>query len=362
MAISEKQAGQGAPIVQRGKYLRNLGLWSFMVALMLSLAVPVVVYYSGTIEQAQAAEQASNPRANYWRAVRAGEPGYTSESGPYTTNVLIQNGGQNWRSLRNGPVASISPWLLALVLLAIGLFHFMHGPQRIEEPLSGRKVPRWSFNERVLHWYVATLFIVLTISGLSMLFGRAVLVPVIGLHANAAWADFSKILHNYLGPFFVVGVLLEVIAWMRYNLFTKHDIDWLKSLGGNLDSSKHPHAGRTNGGEKVWFWIIATLGLVGVCVTGLIMDFPNFSQSRETMQLSNILHSMFALIWIMIAFGHIYLGVWGTPGALEGMTTGEVSEEWMKKHHDLWYEELAAKGESSASSAKSKASPRSSPG
>ena len=35
-----------------------------------------------------------------------------------------------------------------------------------------------------------------------------------------------------------------------------------------------------NGGEKVWFWIIATFG-VAVCVTGLILDFPNFEQTRE---------------------------------------------------------------------------------
>jgi len=347
----------------RGKGLRRLGLWSFMLMLMISLAAPVVVYYSGTIQQAQAAEQASNPRANYWRAVRSGVPGTTTESGPYTTNVLIQNGGQNWRSLRNGPVASISPWLLALVLLAIGLFHFMHGPTMVKEPLSGRKMARWSFSERVLHWYVATIFIILAITGLSLFFGRAVLIPVIGINANAAWASFSKILHNYLGPFFVIGVVLEVIAWLKYNIFSKHDIEWLKSLGGALDSSKHPHAGRTNGGEKVWFWIIATVGLIGVCVTGLIMDFPNFNQTRETMQLSNILHSIFALIWIMVALGHIYLGVWGTPGALEGMVTGNVSEEWMKTHHDLWYDELKAKGSGDTSTASGRSgAPGKSPG
>jgi formate dehydrogenase subunit gamma len=346
----------------RGNGLRKLGLWSFMLMLMISLAAPVVIYYSGSIEQAQAAEQASNPRANYWRAVRAGVPGTTTESGPYTTNVLIQNGGQNWRSLRNGPVASISPWLLALILLAIGLFHFMHGPQTINEPLSGRKMTRWSFSERVLHWYVATLFVILAITGLSLFFGRAVLIPIIGINANAAWAEFSKFLHNYLGPFFVIGVVLIVIAWMKYNLINKHDIEWLKSLGGMLDSSKHPHAGRTNGGEKVWFWIIATVGLIGVCVTGLIMDFPNFNQTRETMQLSNILHSIFALIWIMVALGHIYLGVWGTPGALEGMVTGNVSEEWMKAHHDLWYDEIKSKGGDTSAASGSSTAPGKSPG
>ncbi len=360
MTAPATNPGSGTATSHTGVRLRRLGLWSFVIVVLLSLATPVAVYLTTSpVLQAQAAEEASNPRANFWRVVRAGEPGYTSESGPYTTNVLIQNGGQNWREFRNGPIAGISPWVLALIVLAIGLYHFIHGPQRIEEPLSGRKVERWSLGERVLHWYVATLFILLTLTGLSLLFGRAVLVPVIGLHAFSAYADFSKIVHNYLGPFFVVGVVLEFVAWVRYNIFNRHDMEWLRSLGGNIGGG-HPHAGRTNGGEKVWFWIIATVGLLGVCVTGLILDFPNFAQARETMQLSQILHAIFSVIWIAVALGHIYLGVWGAPGTLDGMVTGEVSEEWMRKHHDLWLEHMqarGARGQVSATSAPGAAEP-----
>lgn len=163
------------------------------------------------------------------------------------------------------------------------------------------------------------------------------------MSAFSAYAEFAKLVHNYLGPFLMAGVIVEIAVWMRYNIFDKEDLAWLARVGGML-GGKHPHAGRTNGGEKVWFWFIATGGLIGVCATGLILDFPIFGQSREAMQLTQILHAIFATIWIAIALGHIYLGVWGTPGALEGMTTGQVSEEWMKVHHDRWYEQAKEEG------------------
>ena len=141
----------------------------------------------------------------------------------------------------------------------------------------------------------------------------------------------------------MAGVLVELIYWMRINIPTRVDFEWLKTWG-SMVGGKHPPAGRTNGGEKVWFWIIATVGLLGVCVTGLILDFPNFGQTRDTMQLANVIHSVCALIWIAVAMGHIYIGTIGSEGSLEAMTRGEVSEEWMKQHHNLWYEELKARG------------------
>jgi formate dehydrogenase subunit gamma len=102
----------------------------------------------------------------------------------------------------------------------------------------------------------------------------------------------------------------------------------------------HSPAGRTNAGEKVWFWIIATVGLLGVGISGVVLDFPNLGQSRETMQIANVIHGALAGLWLAIAFGHIYLGTLGVPGSLRGMVKGEVSEEWMKEHHNLWYEQL----------------------
>ncbi len=321
------------------------GLAAVLVA---ALSLPFIAYVSDAtvVAASSAAEEQTNPRANYWRAVRGGGEGYTAASGPYTTNTLIQNGGQNWRQIRNGPVASVLPWVLALVILAIGAYHILHGPNELTRRPTGRVVPRWTLAERVLHWYTAVLFIVLAITGLSLLFGRAVLIPVIGLNGFSAWASLSIGLHNYLGPFFLVGMLLEIVVWLKYNILHDYDWTWLKNGGGYLwRTAHHPPAHRINAGEKILtFWMgLVVLGTL-VAITGLIMDFPNVGWSRQTMQISNVIHGVAAIIWIALILGHIYLGTVGVPGTLQAMTQGNVTAEWAQEHHDLWYEELRRRG------------------
>ncbi len=336
---------QPARQVARKRHARIM-LWSLLIVLAGSMLLPLGGYVYVAVNGAQAAERESsnhpgvNPRANYWRAVREGERGYTSASGLYTTDSLIQNGGEIWRETRNGPVSNITPWVLAAALLAIALFYLIFGPKTLSGEPTGRRMLRWTAGERLLHWYTAILFIVLAITGLSMLFGRAVLVPLLGLPGFSVWAELSITLHNYIGPLFMVGIIIEVVVWLPFNTFKSYDKVWLKRLGGMFRKDDHPPAGRTNAGEKIWFWLIATLGLIGVCVSGLVLDFPNFGQTRATMQLANVLHASLAVIWIAISFGHIYLGTLGLKGTFQGMSKGYVDEQWMKEHHSVWYEQV----------------------
>ncbi len=317
-------------------------LWSVVAIMLGATLLPLTGYlYVGITNVTAQATQDSNPRANYWRAVREGNEGYVASRGPYTTNTLIQNGGQNWRQIRNGPISTFTPWILASVLGLIVLFHIVVGRVKVEGPRSGRLVKRWSLGERVLHWYTAILFIILAITGLSMLFGRAVLIPLLGPTGFSAWANFSITLHNYLGPFFFVGILLEIVLWMRHNIPNAEDFKWM-ATGGGLLTHDHVSAGRINAGEKLWFWVICTFGVV-VCVTGVILNFPNFGQTRETMQIASIIHAIAANLWLAMAIGHIWIGTLGTEGSLEAMTKGRVSAEWAKQHHDKWYEEVKTK-------------------
>ena len=79
---------------------------------------------------------------------------------------------------------------------------------------------------------------------------------------------------------------------------------------------------------------------IGLCVSGLILDFAIFGQGREIMTLSHMVHGISALILISVSFGHIYLGTAGVEGTIDGMTTGSVDAAWAKAHHDQWYEEM----------------------
>lgn len=328
--------------VHRARRRWRAMLWSMLAVTMAALVLPMLGYvYVGIQEASAQAVEETNPRANYWRAVREGIQGYTAVQGP-EANVLIQNGGQNWRQYRNRVTAQYGGWILFLVLLAILAFFAVRGRIDLEKGASGHKVQRWTAFERTVHWFTAIIFVVLAVTGLSMLFGRVLLIPLLGPQGFAAWASFAITAHNYLGPFLSLGVLLMIIMWLRHNFPSKEDFAWFFK-GGGMVGKEHPSAGRMNAGEKVWFWLICTVG-VAVIITGFVLDFPNYGQTRETMQIANFLHGGLSLMWIAFFLGHAYIGTLGSEGSLEAMTTGEVDVNWAKQHHDLWYEEVQKSG------------------
>jgi formate dehydrogenase subunit gamma len=296
-----------------------------------------VAMVCGAVILAAAGEQGVNPRADAWRAVRRGEAGYTAVSSD-AQKVLIQTGGQLWRDIRNGPVASISPWVLAGVLVIIGIFFVVFGKDKLEEPRSGVMIHRFSLAERILHWYTAVLFILLALSGMSMLFGRAVLIPVFGPAGFAGYMQIGKFVHNIGGPLFLAGMLVEFVVWVKDNVPKKMDLHWFRNLGGMTGRGARPHAGKVNGGEKAWFWIMVLAGVV-VGATGIVLDFPIWGQSRQTMQIAHIIHASVALLFVAASFGHIYIGTIGAEGTFEGMWRGRVDAAWAKQHQDLWYRE-----------------------
>jgi formate dehydrogenase subunit gamma len=282
----------------------------------------------------------SNPHANFWRTVRQGIPGFTTVSSEGHT-VLIQNGGENWREIRNGLVMRLSQIIPIVALLAMALFYIFVGQDKLEKPRSGVRIERFTLWERILHWYTALSFIIMAITGLSLLLGRIALIPILGHWAVSGYLGATKVLHNYCGPLLLVGILLEILIWFRYNIPRKMDLHWFKNMGGMLGGPR-PHAGRVNGGEKGWFWLIFLFG-IAVGVTGIMLDFPGWGQTRFTMQLSHVIHASVAVLFVTASFGHIYVGTIGAEGVFESMWTGYVDAVWAQQHNDLWYEEMKRK-------------------
>jgi formate dehydrogenase subunit gamma len=335
---------------------RRAILVTLIVSLMVAMALPLtgyVAYEFGLMQTAQAQDksedEAVNPRAEYWRAVRGGVEGYSAVSGQ-ETGVLIQNGGQNWRAVRNGPISFYGGSFIIAVLIALLAKHIIKGKDKLETR-TGRTVTRWSAFERVMHWYVAISFIILAITGLSLIFGRALLIPLMGKEGFAAWAQLAKPIHDYLSLPFAAGLFLLLLMWIGKNGLKGYDFEWLKSAGGAIGDG-HPPAGFFNAGEKVFYWLVF-LGGIGLTVSGFFLLFPNLETVRESMQFWHIIHAATGLFLIAVALGHMYLGSIGTEGVLEGMVSGEVDEGFAKQHHSLWYEEVKgaakpAEGEAAA--------------
>lgn len=315
---------------------------------VLTLGLMLLFLLSGIIYWQAIAADIGNPRANFWRVVRQGVPAYTTTPQQGHT-VLIQNSGENWREIRNGLIVRFAPWILAAALVVIGLFYRMVGPEKLDKPPSGVMMERYARGERFVHWYTALMFIIMGLSGLSLLLGRAALIPILGHWLVAGYLQAAKVLHNYCGPLLLAGIFLEFIIWVRDSIPNREDLRWFKNMGGLLGGER-PHIGMINGGEKAWFWLVFLCG-TAVGITGTLLDFPIWGQTRFTMQLSHVLHATVAVLFVTASLGHIYMGTLGVEGAFRAMWTGSVDTAWAQQNHDLWYEEkMREKGASETKS------------
>jgi len=312
------------------------------VCLALSLLVWGAAFAQQTDIQQQQQRQLVQPGNNapVWREVRKEAQEHTTTVRGREAGVLVQSAGQTWRQIRNGPVTFYGGWLVVLVVLIIAGLYFAKGPIKLHERPTGRLIERFSTVEMVVHWSTAISFCILGLSGLIMLFGKYVVLPVIGYTLFAWLTALSKNLHNFIAPLFILSVVVMIVIWLRDNLPRAYDWQWFRKSWAFFMRGEHIPSGRFNAGEKGWFWF----GIVGLSIvvswSGVILLFPNFDQTRAAMQEAWIWHAVAALIYIAISLGHIYMGTIGVEGAYGNMRTGYTDETWAKEHHQMWLDEV----------------------
>jgi formate dehydrogenase subunit gamma len=301
--------------------------------------------------------------APLWREVRRGERGSVSIPDEQA-GTLVQSEGESWRLFRNGPYTTWAGILLLGMVAALSLFFALRGRIGIEQGRSGYEVERFNSFERFVHWLTATSFVVLALTGLNVMFGRHLLLPLIGKDAFAGLSMAGKLAHVYLGFAFMVGVALMFVTWVRHNIPNRQDLAWL-AKGGGMVGGGHPSARKFNAGQKLLFWLVV-LGGLSLSLSGLQLVFPftfdffggtfaalnrlgfglptELSPTAEQ-QLATVWHGSVAVVLIAVIVAHIYVGSLGMEGAFEAMGTGNVDLNWAREHHDLWVEELERKGE-----------------
>ena len=173
---------------------------------------------------AEAQRQVTQPLNNapMWREVRSGAPQVTTVTGR-EANVLIQSQGETWRAVRNGQIIVYGGWAIALVVLALAVFYWIKGAIPLHEPPTGRKMLRFTVLDRTIHWATAISFVILAVSGLVMLLGKTLLLPLIGSTVFSWLAEVAKYLHNFVGPLFAVCIVLMIVHFIKDNLPTAAD-------------------------------------------------------------------------------------------------------------------------------------------
>jgi formate dehydrogenase subunit gamma len=249
--------------------------------------------------------------------------------------TLVQPEGREWREFRNYWARIISGVMMVGMLAGLAAFYLFRGQIRIQAGRVGRTVTRFMPVERFAHWLSASSFVVLALTGLTLAFGRPLLIPVIGHEAFTALAHYGKIAHNYLSFPFVLGILMMFVLWLRDNIPEKSDITWIKQGGGFLNNGFHPEASRFNAGQKMIFWTVV-LGGIAMALSGYMLMFPFYLTGVGGMQIAHIVHSLGTAVMVSVIFGHIYIGTIGMEGAFDAMGNGEVDLNWAREHHAGW--------------------------
>lgn len=256
---------------------------------------------------------------------------------------LIQPAGRDWRDFQRSKLPVIGGVAILGMVVLLALFLLIRGRIRVDHGFSGAKILRFASFERFTHWLTASCFIVLALSGLNISFGRMLVLPMFGAETFSTLTAWGKIAHNYLAFPFMLGLVIMFLIWVKDNVPSSLDVQWIKKGGGLLKNGEHPPAKRFNAGQKGIFWIVIVGGVL-MSLSGWFLLFPYIPANVTSLQFWTVIHAVIAMLFIAAMLAHIYIGSIGMEGAFDAMGTGEVDLNWAKEHHALWVQEEQAKG------------------
>ena len=154
---------------------------------MLALLALLVCGIAGLTHNASAQQDGAvpgdslgiNSDSDLWRFVRTGNAG-SSQMKDELAAVMIQSEGDNYRAIRNGPVSTYGAVGVVAIIVLLAVFYLSRGRIKIDAGPSGETILRFGTIDRFAHWLMAGSFVVLAITGLNMLYGKHVLLPLIG--------------------------------------------------------------------------------------------------------------------------------------------------------------------------------------
>ncbi len=252
---------------------------------------------------------------------------------------LIKPENKDWAVLQGQTLHTLSIVAVVGMVALLALFYVIRGKIKVDAGFSGRRILRFNAVERFAHWTLASTFIILALTGLNLIIGSTVIMPIVGESAFGTLSAWGKIAHNYLAWPFMLSVVLIFLLWVIHNIPDKLDLQWIKQGGGLFKAGVHPPARKFNAGQKVIFWTVV-LGGAALSYTGVMLMFPGTLASPADWQFYQTIHALVAAVMSAIVIAHIYIGSVGMEGAFDAMGSGEVDENWAKEHHSLWVEEV----------------------
>jgi formate dehydrogenase subunit gamma len=205
-----------------------------------------------------------------------------------------------------------------------------------ERPRRVRRIERFTFKERVVHWLAALTFVYAALSGLSLWSPHLYwIASVLGGGTAVRWG------HPWGGVFFAALLGMMFLTWASQMRLTAEDRVWLRHSHKYAvhDEEGLPEPGRFNAGQKMLFWGQGALTLL-LLATGIVLWFPE-AMPRTLRLAAILLHPLAAVGAIGSIILHIYMGTAAVPGSLHAMIRGWVTPGWAAAHHRKWFREIS---------------------
>ena len=199
-----------------------------------------------------------------------------------------------------------------------------------------KRIERFSFSERAVHWMAALSFLYAGLTGLALWSHRLYWLSSVfgGGTTVRAWHPWGGIVFSL-----ILGLMFR--NWARQMKLDREDKKWLRQAHRYAvhDEAGLPEAGRFNAGQKMLFWTQCVVTLL-LFASGVVLWWPAF-MPRSLSLVAILLHPAVAVLSLVAIIVHIYMGTAAVPGAFRGMIRGWVAPRWAASHHPKWYRETS---------------------
>ena len=234
-------------------------------------------------------------------------------------------------------------WILPLSAFLGVFLRALNKSSQSRLKLEGGMIIRHDEHMFFSHWSHALSVIILAVSGIALgplFLSRLVYTPeatalAINLHFVGT-VIFVFGLFYHISDFFINTSLKDLSPGIK-------DIkDSIFYYGSKLGMGSLPEQGKYLAIEKLSFplWVVIVTGITltgGIKAASHIWSLPSALMAATT-----FLHDVFALSLLVLLALHVLLGTivpWSWP-LIRSMVTGNMSEEYVRKNHILWYEEI----------------------
>jgi formate dehydrogenase subunit gamma len=204
--------------------------------------------------------------------------------------------------------------------------------------LREERIVRYTFSERLMHWFSGFTYLYLLMSGLALYAPQLYWMATI-----LGGGPTARFWHPWVGLLFTIAMIWMHQTWREQMRITEVDRAWIRDVDKYIQNRDEevPAADRFNAGQKYFYWVMG-IGTIFLLLSGLVMWFPEYVpwSLRGLRYAAVITHELAALITIGAFIIHVYMGLFMVPGGFRGIVLGYVSPQWARTHHRLWFNRI----------------------